>query len=93
LPLLKIAITNARLAATQLWSAIVPANYNKLLVKYSINTNEFYFSRAELERILAACYGVGGTRGAARRLAKEKKELYDFFYPSDKRNKNLYSCI
>jgi hypothetical protein len=39
------------------------------------------------------CYGVGGTRGAARRLAKKKEESCDFFYLSDRRNKDLYPYI
>jgi hypothetical protein len=53
-PLKRSARTNARLAATQLWSATAPANYNELLVKYSTNTDELCLSRAELGRILVA---------------------------------------
>jgi hypothetical protein len=29
------------------------------------------------------CYGVGGTRGAARRLAEQREESRDLFHPSD----------
>jgi hypothetical protein len=50
----RIARTNARLAATQLWSVTAPANYNELLVKYSTNADELRLSRAALGRILAA---------------------------------------
>jgi hypothetical protein len=54
----RIARTDARLAATQLRSATAPANYNELLVKYSVNTDELYLSRAALGRT------VGGHKSA-----------------------------
>jgi ribonuclease HI len=50
----RIARTNARLATSQLWSATAPANYNRLLIRYSTNTDELRLSRAALGRILAA---------------------------------------
>jgi hypothetical protein len=39
------------------------------------------------------CYGVGGTRGAARRIAEEREESRDFFHPSDGGNRDLYPYI
>ena len=50
----RIARMNTRLATTQLWSVTAPTNYNKLLVRYSINTDELRLNRAALGRILAA---------------------------------------
>jgi hypothetical protein len=50
----RIVRTNARIAASQLWSATAPANYNELLVRYSTNTDELRLNRAVLGRILVA---------------------------------------
>ena len=50
----RIARTNARIAASQLWSTTAPANYNELLVRYSTNIDELCLNRAVLERILTA---------------------------------------